>query len=781
MNAATEITIEDVTDSTGLDRYADEIRSLILQKSNTGDLKILQNFATGPGTTDQDAKHAAHAMKRAGVGENEAHADLQALYEAHYPGDSRAINRVIAHAYHPGQIAKFKSKPRVIKVTEKQRLANIKEVFESGIEPLGIQPDAKEMKICDILPSLYGEDPETLVCLARSVSTAKTKPLGEWLKLGEEQLLKHQLRCANPMRKLIGKNNDGNDSDRCKDNATESLDLLTYETDHRDSNDEEQLRLINYIAQSLPLVSVCKSGNASIHATYSIKGLSNELKRQVKDRFAALGGDTMVMEAYHLMRTPNATRNDSKATREPQALLWIDGSNREREADERKLEAIGIFPDDIVGTEVQESQLFQKFLGIDYLFNETRGWLRWNGNNWQIVGNGILLGEAMEFQKNAIERGEKKRSKMLGRKNTLQNIVDLTKSTISPELKIEDFDNDPFLLAVNNGTNDLKQGTEGFRSPDRADMISRVIGIAYDPDATCPIWEAFLSRIFRTHKEVIPYIQRFCGYCLTGDVSEQIFAFLYGGGSNGKSTFIKVLEGVLGSYATKLPKAAYVTTRNGKVDTALSHLEHVRVAVGDELNEREVLAEGTIKTLSGGDKLQARRLHKMEFEFEPTHKFIMFGNHKPRINGTDLGIWRRLHLVPFVEEIEGHEKDRQLGEKLAAELPGILNWMIDGCQSWQAEGLNPPAVMIEASQAYRGDEDVIQQFISECLDLEDPEARETRDLIYTSYSNWSKRDGATPKTKKNFFTAIREKGIIERGRKFCCQISEDHLDFPELS
>jgi putative DNA primase/helicase len=759
-------------DYTTYERYSPEVREKI-QSLNKADRNILVEFCTGTGTSNTLALHAACVMKRAGVSEEMALEELEPLYAMSYPDDSRGLSREIHRAYHPNENGSFKTNPRIKKPTDDQVRENLTKVSESDIKPLEIQPDLAGKPMKEVLKALYGNDHEVLVCLAKSAQTSRTRPLGEWLELSDDELKKYPLRCTQPMRALEGLNKSGKPSVRCIDNAAESMDEITWECDLDGVTEEHSLKVIGYLAQVLPPISVCRSAHVSTHAVLSLHGLSDELKRAVKNCLAEVGGDTNVMNGtYQLVRTPNAIRNDKKVKNGDQTFLYFNPENRGKEVDLGKLHLIGLDAafDDTVRTEVAESELFEEYLGQDFLFVEEKGWLRWSGNHWEQVSNGALLNEAKRFQKASEQRGEEKRSFALGRKNVLQNIVDLTKVSISPELKVEKFDSDSMMLGVANGTLDLRQGVDGFRAAKQGDLISRVSEIEFDPLALCPVWDSFIERIFRTHPEVALYIQRLSGYCLTGDVREQIFAFFFGGGSNGKSTFIKTIETILGAYAAKLPKAAYLATRNGRPDTALSHLEHARLAVGDELNEMETLTEGSIKTFSGGDRLQARRFHCMEFNFMPTHKFIMFGNHKPVIHGNDDGIWRRVHFVPFVEKITDDEKDLELDKRLLKELPGILNWMLRGTSDWLKQGLKPPQVMVTAADGYRVEQDVIQQFIDGNLDLEDQTKRTARDEIYNSYKWWCQSEGASAKTKKNFLNAFRQKDIREIKRQFCCSI-----------
>lgn len=145
------------------------------------------------------------------------------------------------------------------------------------------------------------------------------------------------------------------------------------------------------------------------------------------------------------------------------------------------------------------------------------------------------------------------------------------------------------------------------------------------------------------------------------------------------------------------------------------------------------------------------------FEFTPTFKLMIAGNHKPGLRSVDEAIRRRLHLVPFAVTIPPEERDLQLVDKLRNEWPGILAWMIEGCREWQAEGLQPPEVVKEATASYFEAEDAAAAWIDECCER-DPQAWETRPALWESWSTWALKEGEPPESRKSFYQRLEQNG-----------------------
>ncbi len=290
------------------------------------------------------------------------------------------------------------------------------------------------------------------------------------------------------------------------------------------------------------------------------------------------------------------------------------------------------------------------------------------------------------------------------------------------------------LLCVLNGELNLRTGA--LQPHDRKHLISKITHTEYTDKIDHPLWDRFLADIFDGDRDLIRYIQKAVGYSLTGSTAEQCAFFLYGSGQNGKSTFLDVLTEILGDYAVNIqPETIMVKQAQSGPTSDIARLKGARLVTTVEPREGARLNEGLLKQLTGGDKVTAAAKYENEFEFLPEFKLWMGTNHKPYIRGTDVGIWRRIHLIPFTVQIPEEKRDKQLRYKLRQELPGILAWAVDGCLLWQREGLRPPASVLAASKEYKTEMDVLSTFLEECC--EDGGEVSAGDL-YKAYSTWAK-------------------------------------------
>jgi putative DNA primase/helicase len=223
---------------------------------------------------------------------------------------------------------------------------------------------------------------------------------------------------------------------------------------------------------------------------------------------------------------------------------------------------------------------------------------------------------------------------------------------------------------------------------------------------------------------------------MTGHTGEHAFTFLFGTGANGKGTFINTIAGVMGDYAAVVPMDLLMASNNERHPTELAKLCGVRLAIAHETQQGRRWDEAKLKTLTGGDKLTARFMRQDFFDFVPTHKFMISGNHKPSLTGVDESIRRRLLLIPFTIQIPKEERDITLPAKLKAEWPAILRWMIEGCLEWRRDGLKVPAIVREASDAYFTEQDVLGQWLDECTTEDANAFTRTRDL-FESWRKWT--------------------------------------------
>jgi putative DNA primase/helicase len=400
------------------------------------------------------------------------------------------------------------------------------------------------------------------------------------------------------------------------------------------------------------------------------------------------------------------------------------------------------------------------------------GWLAWDGKTWQ-KDRGETAEACKEtarsiFAEAAACEDDPRRAtiaKFAAVTSNLWKWQAMEKSASSlPTISArpDQFDTNPWLLNCQNGILDLKTGE--LQPHDPAAMLSKITGTDYDPGGRCPLWLAFLDRVFSGDQELINFVQKATGYSLAGNTGEQLLFFLYGHGANGKSTFTGAIQDVMGSYSRKVRAEALMTRRSDAIPEEVAQLAGVRLALAAELGEGQRLNESLVKDLTGGDRLSARLLHKNSFEFIPIAKMWLYGNHKPTVKGTDEGIWRRVKLIPFTVTIPPEERDKNLPEKLRAELPGILAWAVRGCLAWQREGLDLPQAVKAATDDYRAEQDTLAAFLSECCVINSLASVTAGDL-YTAYKAWAEQSGLNPISKIALSRQLSERGLSATGRQ----------------
>jgi putative DNA primase/helicase len=374
---------------------------------------------------------------------------------------------------------------------------------------------------------------------------------------------------------------------------------------------------------------------------------------------------------------------------------------------------------------------------------ERRLWLVWESGRWRPDATGAAeratkalarerLRAAADVEGEDERKDAVKWAMMSQSDSRIRAALSLATTETAIVLRLEDLDTDPFLLACANGTLDLRTGE--LRPPDPVDLITLGNDVPYQPDAVCPRWDRFLEEVFDGDEPLIVFLQRLAGYSLTGDTREQIVAVLHGSGNNGKDTLIKPLVRVVGEQAETSPMDTFTRVRDRSVRNDLARLHRARLVIASESAEGRRLDEPTIKLVSGGGRVAARFLYGEFFEFTPQFKVWLITNHRPRVEGDDDAIWRRLRLIPFNVSFLGRE-DKELDAKLEQELPGILAWAVRGCLEWQAQGLGLPPAVEQATREYRADEDVLGTFIAErCIlegEIEPAVLREVYDAFCT--------------------------------------------------
>jgi putative DNA primase/helicase len=295
------------------------------------------------------------------------------------------------------------------------------------------------------------------------------------------------------------------------------------------------------------------------------------------------------------------------------------------------------------------------------------------------------------------------------------------------------------------------------RPPRPEDMCTKIAGTHYDPACPTPLWLSFLDRVTASDKDLQAYLQRMAGYCLTGHTKEHVLFFLYGGGANGKGVFVNTLTGIWGTYAAVASMETFCESVSERHPTDLAMLRGARLVVAQETEEGRYWAEAKVKALTGGDPITARFMRQDFFTYIPKFKLVIAGNHKPSLKSVDEAIRRRFHLIPFTVTIPVEERDKDLPKKLKPEWPGILAWAAAGCTEWQKQGLNPPAVVRDATDEYLAAEDAFQQWIGECC-VVGKDQWGIGAALWESWRAWADRSNERSGSRKTFASSMAAHG-----------------------
>jgi putative DNA primase/helicase len=371
--------------------------------------------------------------------------------------------------------------------------------------------------------------------------------------------------------------------------------------------------------------------------------------------------------------------------------------------------------------------------------------------------------EEMKYEKIFIPDGtdEKEAQKLFSRhvkKSRSHNAKTAMLNCAKPMLSIkpEIFDNDITLLNLQNGYLDLE--TLALNPHDRDKYFLKISNATFSENATCPRWDKFLSEIFDNNQELISFIKKAVGYTLTGSTIEQVMFILYGDGRNGKSVFLDIIGEIMGDYAQHVQPQTIMNKKFASNSSSdLARIDGARFVTTTESNYGSKLDEGLVKQLTGGDKVAARRLYENEIEFIPQFKLWMATNHKPVIRGNDAGVWRRIALIPFKVEIPKNAVDIHLKDKLRDELPGILNWALEGLAEWRIHRLVFPEIIQTETENYKIEMDVIESFIEDCCERVFLK-RTQASTLYASYRSWALHN--------NQYLMSSTKFGVEMGKKF---------------
>lgn len=409
-------------------------------------------------------------------------------------------------------------------------------------------------------------------------------------------------------------------------------------------------------------------------------------------------------------------------------------------------------------------RIAERFVGAyshKLLFVHGIGWHTWCGTHWVEDRDGESRRAVVKLLKDlrheSVEMSKDEQKRLLSdvakceSSGGVGGVLELARFMHPMTVSAESTNAQAELFNARNGTLNLETGD--LRRHDPADMITKCAGAEIDPDATSDLWLSFLETAL-PDEEVRAYLARVFGVAMLGRVREHILPILTGTGGNGKGVCVDTVRAAFGDYGIAVDPKLIMRTKQERHATFLADLHGARLVVTSETNEGEVLAAATVKRLTGGDSIRANRMRENTFEFEPSHTLIYMTNHTPQVSADDKAMWRRLSVVPFDVVVE--RPDVKLPEKLKKHLPAVLAWAYGGWLDYVKQGLNPPAVVLERTEAYRTDSDPLAQFVTDECVLS-PMVNVRAKALHEAYATWAMRNGLPPMTATEFGKRIGER------------------------
>ncbi|WP_328449107.1 DNA primase family protein [Amycolatopsis sp. NBC_00438] len=382
------------------------------------------------------------------------------------------------------------------------------------------------------------------------------------------------------------------------------------------------------------------------------------------------------------------------------------------------------------------------------------GWHQWTGTHWVEDKDGkarrSLISLLKDIRHESVDLQAKERESLLGDVRKCESsggvvgVLELAKYMKPMTVSAEQTNAHAHLFNALNGTLNLETGQLQPHRP--ANMITKCAGTSIRPDADSDLFNTFLQEVL-PDAQVRQYLQRVLGVAMLGTVREHMLPILTGTGGNGKSVLVDAVLAAFGDYGITVDPKLIMKTKHERHATFLADLHGARLVVTSETDEGDVIAAGTVKRLTGGDKIRANRMRENPFEFAPSHSMLYITNHPPRVSADDRAMWRRLSVVPFDVTVE--EPDVKLPEKLKAQLPAVLAWVYAGWEDYQREGLNPPPAVLERTEAYRNESDPLAQFMAdECVT--GPMVKVKAKALFEAWAGWAMKHGHPPMTQADF-------------------------------
>lgn len=511
-----------------------------------------------------------------------------------------------------------------------------------------------------------------------------------------------------------------------------------------------------------------------IRMGYAIRAAGGESEEDAYEVFAGWAGKHV--SDGRVGGNPETWRSDWRRMKPPYALGWewiaqqarafgfvdaTDDFDAETPASPGQQAAMKAF---LYSEQWLATEVAGKLRGKVRYSPERRCWIVWDGSRWWIDA-ALSAEDHIKLELRAVadkvarsnDKGAEAEAKRICSTSCLNNVMSLVKSDRSIVVTQDALDFDLWKINTPAGLVDLTTGT--MQSPDPDALCTKRTSVAPDASAKCPEWLRFLTEACGDDLAMVAYLQRLCGYALTGVTREQMLAFIWGQGGNGKSVFLNTLQHVLGDYAVVASMDTFTASHGDKHTTNLAMLAGARTVTASENAAGKRWDEALIKSITGGEKVSARFMRQNNFTFLPQFKLIFVGNHKPEIRDIDRAMRRRIQLVPFT--VVPKVVDLDLGAKLKGEAPAILAWMIEGCLAWQQQGLQPPPRVLATTAEYFEAEDAFGRWLEECVTAKEGGYVTVADL-YQSWVEWCNTNGEYPGKAKRLSSQLQSRKFVAR-------------------
>lgn len=450
----------------------------------------------------------------------------------------------------------------------------------------------------------------------------------------------------------------------------------------------------------------------------------------------------------------------------PNPLPMADNDDGGRNTHTALITPGALTPDRGAPTEESLSREFALLHAAHWRFDHTAHcWYRWDGIRWTVDECNLIRHQILNHVRAA---GSVTNNPKIANNKTVCGVDALLRPNPALAVTQTQWDADPWLLGTPGGIVDLRTGVLHPASPESR-MTKLTACAPGEGEAT--LFLRFLTEATGGDIEMVNFLRRFCGYCLTGSTREHAFAFVHGPGGNGKSVFLNTLSGIMADYSATAAMETFADSRHDRHSTELAMLKGARLVAASETEADRGWAEAKVKSITGGDPITARYMRQDNFTYTPQFKLLIAGNHAPVLRNVDDAMRRRLNILPFV--VKPKTPDRDLEAKLRDEWPQILAWAIAGCLEWQSEGLKRPESVSGATDAYFTDQDIFGQWLSERCES-GPTFMEQPAPLFKSWSTYALEAGEHPGSIKEFKAILERRGIFQRktgGIKFYFGVS----------